>query len=108
MTGGSPYPGSSIDCHVSCRERTRSVSDMGERFSHRRCDSVIRPLGMLLAYECLFEATHGPVQIARRAPTLAGRHFPKSRDLSLSSLGNVVHPSKGIVFSRGGRGCLSR
>jgi len=73
---------------------------MQERFSHRSRDSVIRPPGMLLAYERRFEATHGPVQITRRTPTLTRRHLPKSRDLSLSGLGSVVHPSKGIVFGR--------
>jgi hypothetical protein len=55
---------------------------------------------MLLAYECLFEAAHRPVQIARRAPTLARRHLSKSRDLSFSGLGSVVHMGKGIVFGR--------
>ena len=73
---------------------------MRERFSHRSRDLVIRPLGVLLAYECLFEATHGPVQIARCAPPFARRHFPKSRDLSLAGLGNVVHSGESIVFGR--------
>ena len=59
---------------------------MRERFSHRGRDLVIRPLGVLLAYECLFEPPHGPVQIARGDPALAGRHLSKSRDLSLSGL----------------------
>ena len=65
---------------------------MRERFSHRGRDLVIRPLGVLLAYECLFEATHGPVQIARGAPALTGRHLTKSRDLHLAGLGSKVHP----------------
>ena len=73
---------------------------MRERFSHRGRDSVVRPPGVLLAYESLFETTHGPIQIARGAPPLAGRHFPKSGDLSFSGLGSVVHASKGIVFGR--------
>jgi hypothetical protein len=73
---------------------------MRERFSHRSRDSFIRPPGVLLAYEGLFEATHGPVQIARCAPTLARHHLSKSRDLSLSGLGNVVHSIERIVFDR--------
>jgi hypothetical protein len=73
---------------------------MRERFSHRSRDLVIRPVGVLLAYECLFEATHRPVQIARGGPALTGRHLSKSRDLSLSSLGSMVHPSESIVSGR--------
>lgn len=73
---------------------------MRERFSHRGRDLVIRPIGVLLAYECLFEATHGPIQIARGAPALTGRHLTESRDLSLSCLGSMVHPSESIVSSR--------
>jgi hypothetical protein len=73
---------------------------MRERFSHRSRDLVIRPPGVLLAYECLFEATHGPVQIARGDPTLARRHLSKSRDLNLSGLGGVVHPGESIVSGR--------
>jgi hypothetical protein len=73
---------------------------MRERFSHRSRDLVIRPIGVLLAYECLFEATHGPVQIARGGPALTGRHLSKSRDLSPSGLGNVVHPSERNLSGR--------
>jgi hypothetical protein len=73
---------------------------MRERFSHRSRDLVIRPVGVLLAYECLFEATHRPVQIARGGPALTGRHLSKSQDLSLSSLGSMVHPSESIVSGR--------
>jgi hypothetical protein len=73
---------------------------MRECFSHRSSDLVIRPPGVLLAYECLFETTHGPVQIARCAPTLARRHLSKSRDLNLFGLGNVVHSIERIVFGR--------
>jgi hypothetical protein len=80
--------------------RTRSVSDMREHFSHRSRDLVIRPVGVLLAYECLFEATRGPVQIARGHPALARRHLSKSRDLRLSGLGSMVHPAEGIAYGR--------
>ena len=73
---------------------------MRERFSHRSRDSVIRPIGVLLTYECLFEATHGPVQIACGAPALTGRHLTESRDLSSSGLGSVVHPSESNLSAR--------
>jgi hypothetical protein len=73
---------------------------MGERFSHRRRDSVIRPIGVLLAYECLFEATHGPVQIACGAPALTGRHPSKSRELHLSGLRSMVHPAESTGSNR--------
>jgi hypothetical protein len=36
----------------------------------------------------------------RCAPTLAGRHLSKSRDLGLSGLGSVVHSIERIVFGR--------
>jgi hypothetical protein len=73
---------------------------MRERFSHRSRDLVIRPIGVLLAYECLFEATHGPVQIARGGPALTGRHLLESRNLSLSGLGSMVHPGESIASGR--------
>jgi hypothetical protein len=73
---------------------------MRERFSHRSRNLVIRPAGVLLAYECLFESTYGPVQIARGAPALTGRHLSKSRDLSFSGLGSVVHLGEGIAYGR--------
>jgi len=73
---------------------------MRERFSHRGRDLVIRPIGVLLAYECLFEATHGPIQIARGAPALTGRHLTESRDLSLSCLRSMIHADEGIAYGR--------
>lgn len=78
----------------------RSVSDIRESFSHRSRDLVIRPIGVLLAYECLFEATHRLIQIALGDPTLPGRHLSKSRDLHLSGLRSMVHPSVSTASSR--------
>jgi hypothetical protein len=73
---------------------------MRERFSHSSRNLIIRPIGVLLAYECLFEATHGPVQIACGAPALTGRHLTESRDLSSSGLGSVVHPDESNLSAR--------
>ena len=73
---------------------------MRERFSHSSRNLFIRPFGVLLAYECFFEATRGPVQIACGAPALTGRHLTESRDLSSSGLGGVVHPSESNLSAR--------
>jgi hypothetical protein len=47
---------------------------------------------MLLAYECLFEATHGPVQIARRTPTL----------VKLTQLLRALEPDADFVLRKSG------